>query len=144
MTASFTTLVGFPNAASKSNPTQPSPRFTGSATTLPARTGEGIPTVTRLQRHPATASSVPATISSALSVGPEVKRRRSFPFEVSAFTWEPPTSTARTIGPATRVRSGGLRLVLAASARPLEQECVEPWATMARLRHRDRHFDLEL
>jgi hypothetical protein len=37
-----------------------------------------------------------------------------------------------------------LRLTLPAPACPLEQECVEPWATMARLRRRDRHLDLEL
>src|SRR5207344_2587536 len=124
--------------------TQPSPRFTGSVTTLPARTGAGIPIVTRLHRQSCTASSVPATISSAVSDEPELNRRRSFPFEVSAFTCEPPTSTARTMGPATAPGSGRLRLALPAPACPLEQEGVESRATVARLRRCDRHFDLEL
>src|SRR6185503_1293768 len=57
-----------------------------------------MPTVTRLHLQPATASSVPATISCGVSVGPDVNRRRSFWFEASALTCDPPTSTARTIG----------------------------------------------
>ena len=41
-------------------------------------------------------------------------------------------------------RSGGLRLLLSPAPRPLEQECVEPAAAMARFCYRDRHLDLEL
>src|SRR5262249_16194755 len=118
------------------------PRFTGSCTTLPPRTGAGIPTVTRLQLQPATASSVPATICSGVSVGPETNRRRSRRFEASALTCDPPTSTARTTG-AIALRSGRLRLVLSPAPRPLQQERVESRAAMTRLCNRDRHLDLD-
>ena len=97
-----------------------------------------------LQRQPATAASVPATISSAVSDGPEANRRRTLALDVSALTCEPPTSTARTTGLATTLRLGGLRLSLASAPRPFEQERVETEATAARLGCRDRHFHLEL
>src|SRR5919201_3116718 len=96
MAASFTTFVGRPKAVSKSNPTQPSPRLTGSEATRPLCTGLGTPTETRSQSHPAASSSTAATMPSALIVGPESALRRSGSPLARTLTCEPPTSTTST------------------------------------------------
>ena len=46
MAASLMSLTGTPNAAEKSKPTQPVPRFHGSCITVPRSTGLGMPMVT--------------------------------------------------------------------------------------------------
>src|SRR5438093_5045939 len=98
MAASLTTFVGLAKAASKSKPTQPAPRFAGSAIALPPRTGVGIPIDTTSQLQPCACSSTPVTVRSGVSSGPEPNRRRPVSVEASSLTCEPPTSTASTIG----------------------------------------------
>src|SRR5665213_2055607 len=96
MAASFITLVGAPNAVSKSKPTHPLPRLTGSETTRPPWTGAGTPTETASQRHPSAVLRAAATISVGVNVGPDGARRLSASPFTSTLTCDPPTSTART------------------------------------------------
>src|SRR6476659_3585024 len=96
MTASLTTFVGAPKARSKSNPTQPLPRLTGSAIARPPRTGVGIPRLTAFHVQSSVMRRTPSTISCGRSAGPESKRRGSSTPGTIALTCDPPTSTART------------------------------------------------
>ena len=100
MAASLMTFVGLPNADSKSNPTQPVPRLTGSWNTLPASTGAGTPTETTVYGQSSVSSRTPVTMSAAESFFGVVNRRRSGSPLRSAFTCEPPTSTVSTAGAA--------------------------------------------
>src|SRR5690242_3958812 len=98
MAASFSTFVGLPKAAAKSNPTQPAPMLTGSETTRPSRTGAGIPIETTSYVQSAARSRIRGTIASGVRDGPEAKRRSGAPSaEVRAFTCEPPTSMPRIV-----------------------------------------------
>jgi hypothetical protein len=92
------TFVGRPKAFSKSNPTHPPPRFTGSRVTRSPRTGAGTP----IETFPYVQSSVdrttPSTISKVVSFGPDAKRLRSLSLPESRnLTFDPPTSTASTL-----------------------------------------------
>src|SRR5436305_7105490 len=106
MTASFTTFTGFSNADSKSYPTQPSPRLTGSAITLPPYTGVGTPTVTTSHVHPSAAARTPSTSCCGTSDFPDSNRRGSSSPEASSLTCEPPTSIASTVRRSATTRPG--------------------------------------
>src|SRR5262249_52106285 len=68
----------------------------GSDNTRPLCTGAGTPTDTTSQRHPSAAARALATISLAVSAGPDGARRLSVSPLTSTLTCDPPTSTART------------------------------------------------
>src|SRR6516164_1045784 len=89
------TLTGRPNAFAKLKPTQPGPRFFGSATGFPCTTGPGNPIDTTSKLQPAVALRTSRTMSFALMAGPEDTLTGTRRPDASALTWDPPTSTTR-------------------------------------------------
>ena len=80
-------LRRLPERRSKSKPIQPVPRLAGSATTLPSRTGDGMPTLADVPLPAVVAASVPSTICCGVSCGPESNLRRPLrTFEASSLT----------------------------------------------------------
>src|SRR5262249_11967097 len=96
MAASLTTFTGRPNAAAKSNPTQPRPRLCGSAIGQPCRTGPGYPIDTTSCVQPRASFLTSDTIRLGVSFGPDVNRRCSRCPVARIFTEDPPTSTTST------------------------------------------------
>ena len=97
MAASFITLVGTPNAASKSNPTQPLPRLNGSETTRPAVHRRGHP-----DRDDVPLPAFGGPSASRDHLGRRQRRARTARAgspslrSTRTLTCDPPTSTAST------------------------------------------------
>src|SRR6476620_1778135 len=96
MAASFTTLVGQPNALAKSNPTHPRPRFFGSTIGLPCRTTPGYPIETREYFHPSIDCRTRRTSLLGVNVGPDGILTTVLRPVARSLIWVPPTSMTRT------------------------------------------------
>src|SRR6185503_12446248 len=96
MAASFTTLVGHPNALAKSNPTHPRPRFFGSTTGLPCRTTPGYPIDTREYFHPSIDCRTRLTSLLGVNVGPDGIFTTVLRPVARSLILVPPTSMTRT------------------------------------------------
>src|SRR5262249_35672908 len=96
MAASLMMRTGLRNAFLKSNPTQPLPRCFGSITILPSRTGEGNPSETASNSQSATSGLISFASARGVSFCPDLIFLLSAR-EIISFTFDPPTSTTRTL-----------------------------------------------
>ncbi len=99
--------TGRSNAAAKSNPTQPGPRFTGSERGPCAPVSPGYPTDTASKVQSLHSRSAAFTIRCGVRVPPEAILRASEWPVASILTLVPPTSTTRMLegGAASRCRA---------------------------------------
>src|SRR4051794_12738680 len=99
MAASLAILTGQPKAAAKSYPTQPFPRFPGSANGPARPVTPGNPMDTPSKRHPLARCFAVVTSFRGVRSLPDGNLRGSVSPEASSFTLVPPTSR-------TRIRDG--------------------------------------
>src|SRR5260370_26221113 len=96
MAASLTSFTGQPKADLKLNPTHPPPRLRGSATGRFLSTGPGKPIDTASYFQSPAICFTPATISLAVSFGPDSNFRGSRSPLRSTLISSPPTSITKT------------------------------------------------
>src|SRR5450432_564706 len=92
MAASLISFTGQPKARSKSQRTQPPPRWVGSAAIRPSFTGPGYPIVMRSYCQSSVSALTALTICAAVNVGLEGSWRRVACPVASTLMFVPPTS----------------------------------------------------